>query len=206
MKKLILLLGLFIILPLCKMQAWDIEGYFGVKLGMSRTAVTAAMQKYYDKVKSYDPNNNMVIRHHVKNDAISRAGYDLSVISLRGKCLGQANPYSLVYPVLSSDRIYCLDTIRVEFKNNVLTGISCAVFVKHMHNYARTPEDIRDSFSAPGYKFMDEGDDMGLYGYCTNERFLKGGVIQGVSCYTSYSDDEAYYYWNPYLFICCYND
>ena len=163
MKKLVLLLGLFMILPFCKMQAWDVESYFGVKIGQGKSTVMSTLNQFAAKVNKLKGTSSI---KPVKMPAVLD-NVESYTLTYSGNCDGRQNEISLLYPVYSGDNLHFTDSITVFFYNNQLFMLDCSEYVSD--NNGGRPLGITDlapKFTRAGnYEAGDidynEGDDYG---------------------------------------------
>lgn len=128
MKKLVLLLGLFIIIPLCKMQAWNLEDYFGVYIGMSIDEFKTAIKPYYNKLCKFKIANNEDPQKTIMLNSVENTNPDIPAdmlfqISFSGMANGVGNEASMFFHMVDTFNLNFTDSLTFAFQSGHLTFV-----------------------------------------------------------------------------------
>lgn len=161
MKKLLLLFATIICLTV-PTRSWDIESYFGIKIGMPKSECLKKMDAF---VKKIQPNNYFAKTNHAsdldtnqyyyfcKNHDKDSYKYQFSLTNNDSLC---------VFPSFNNAIQYVTNIATIEFKRQILNSIilSCNYYVPDNGNLLSLDELV-PSFADKGFKenYTDFGSD-----------------------------------------------
>lgn len=164
MKKIFVLIAILFCIPALHSNAWDIESYFGIKIGMPKKQVLAQMQKWVDNANKYRKVNCLddTTTWTIKKNNYSDMYF---ITAFGGYSFGESNCLSMLYPMASFDTIMFFNNINITFKSNVLKSLFITI-----NAYAKpdqkllSADEIANRFSGTNYqnyKDINNSDDDG---------------------------------------------